>query len=225
MSGVLTKIIDQIEMPENETERLAAMEKYRVLDTDHEKNFDEIVTLASQICYTPVAVITFLDANRQWVKVKTGWDSQQTARKIAFCSHTLLQDDVMMINDSTKDLGFRNNPLVTGAPLIRFYAGMPLIAPDGFKLGTLAVIDFEPRTLSMQQIAALRTLSKQVVTLLELRLNNIKLTESNLKNSYLANLLEHTDDVVYSTELNGIISSRMAAAEKLFDVKRERGHW
>jgi PAS domain S-box-containing protein len=184
MSGVLRALLSNTELPDNEANRLVALEKYRILDTEDEKDFNDIVQLVSQICNTPVAVITIIDTNRQWFKAKTGWNYKETDRKIAFCSHTIQQDDILVIADALIDNRFCKNPLVLEEPQVRFYAGMPLTMADGYKLGTLAVVDFEPRSLTEQQLFSLRILARQVVTLLELRLQNIKLAESNFTEKY-----------------------------------------
>ena len=156
--------------PEGEAARLSALRSYDILDTLPEVEFDDIVQLASDICGVPIALVSLVDGERQWFKAKTGLAAQETHRDLAFCAHAILDPNKMLIvEDATKDERFAANPLVTGAPDIRFYAGQPLLTPDGDALGTLCVIDTEPRKLDANQIAALETLSSHVVLLLEKR--------------------------------------------------------
>jgi PAS domain S-box-containing protein len=156
-------------LPANEAERLDALRRYAILDSPPEQDFDELVSLASQICRTPIAAISLIDADRQWLKAKVGLTSTQTPRAIAFCAHTILQPDLFVVRDAMADARFSGNPLVTADPHIRFYAGMPLIASNGHALGSLCVIDRVPRQLTPEQAEALRALSRQVVSQLELR--------------------------------------------------------
>lgn len=162
-------------LPENESERLAALRKYEILDTAPEQDFNDIVELASQICNTPIALLTLLDGKRQWFKAKIGLDVNETKRDHAFCSHAIHGNDIMLVPDATQDDRFFDNPLVTENPEIRFYAGMPLIVNSGLKLGTLCVIDRKPKVLNEQQLNSLRILGKQVINLLELRIKNLEL--------------------------------------------------
>lgn len=155
--------------PPDEPKRLAALRSYGVLDTPPEQAFDDITLLAAQICRVPTAMVSLVDESRQWFKSRIGMDVEQTPRDIAFCAHTILDDDgVMMVNDALADPRFADSPLVTAEPHIRFYAGASLIAPGGHALGALCVMDSKPRSLDAQQLAALRALGRHVVAQLEL---------------------------------------------------------
>ncbi len=155
-------------LPENEPQRLAALERYRVLDTPAEAAFDDLALLASQICGTPVALVTLVDGTRQWFKSRVNFEKAETPREIAFCAHAILGEDLFVVPDASADPRFSENPLVKDDG-IRFYAGAPLVSAGGHAVGTLCVMDRRPRTLSDAQAAALRALSRQVVAQLELR--------------------------------------------------------
>jgi PAS domain S-box-containing protein len=157
------------ELPANEDARLAALRRYDILDTPPEDAFDEITQLAAYVCGTRSALITLIDAKRQWFKSRWTFDAKETPRALAFCAHTILHKDVLVVDDALADARFAENPLVTSDPHIRFYAGAPLVMPDGLALGSLAVVDYVPRTLDEGQRRALVSLSHQVVTQLELR--------------------------------------------------------
>ncbi len=152
--------------------RLAALSEYEIMDTPSEPMFDELTRLTSVICGTPIALVTLLDTRRQWFKSRVGLEASETPIDQAFCAHAIEQDHVFLVPDATLDRRFSSNPLVTGDPHIRFYAGAPLITPDGTALGTLCAIDRVPRELSAWQQGALADLSNQVVRMLELRRTN-----------------------------------------------------
>ena len=165
--------------PSNEAARLRALKRYNILDTLPEKDFDDITRIASEICQTPIATITLIDENRQWFKSKVGLVDQETSRDIAFCAHAILQpEEMLIVPDSREDERFRDNPLVTGEPWIQFYAGVPLVNPEGYPLGTLCIIDKETRQLTAQQITSLKALANQVVAQFELRLKVEELHQS-----------------------------------------------
>jgi GAF domain-containing protein len=167
-----------ITKPQNEEARIAALEKYAILDTDPEQSFDDLTLLASFICKTPIALISLVDEDRQWFKSRVGMDAKETSRDIAFCSTAILQSDIFVVPDALKDERFRNNPLVVSDPHIRFYAGAPLITEEGYALGTLCVVDSSPRELIPEQKDALKALTRLVLAQLEFRLNLILLKEA-----------------------------------------------
>jgi len=153
-----------------------ALQEYSILDTLPEAEYDDITKLASQICGTPISSITLVDQHRQWFKSKVGLAEAETPRDVSFCGHAIIDPiNVFTVNDARQDPRFEDNPLVTGPPKVIFYAGVPLVTPDGFPVGTLCVIDNTPKDLSPVQVEALRALSHQVVALFELRKNKMLL--------------------------------------------------
>jgi GAF domain-containing protein len=163
--------------PANEQQRLATLRGYEILDTKPEAGFDDLTLLASYVCQTPVALISLIDADRQWFKSKVGVSVSETSRDVAFCASAILQPDLFIVPDASQDERFAENPLVVSDPKIRFYAGATLMT-DGQALGTLCVVDRVPRDLSPEQLEALRALSRQVMAQLELRRNLIRLERS-----------------------------------------------
>ena len=156
-------------IPDNEAARLETLRQYQVLDTDAEEAFDDLTRLASYVCDTPTALISLVDANRQWFKARVGIHARETPRNISFCGHAIMHRGCFLIEDALFDERFSDNPLVIKEPFVRFYAGMPLISPEGFAIGTLCVMDTKPRQLDEKQITALQMLSNQVMSQLELR--------------------------------------------------------
>lgn len=157
------------QFPPNERERVAALLQCKLLDTEPEQGFEDITRLASYICQTPIALVSLIDSDRQWFKSKLGLTATETSRKIAFCAHAILQDGIFIVHDALEDNRFSDNPLVTGAPNIRFYAGIPLKTAEGYALGTLCVIDYVPRELSKEQIDAFHALAAQTTYLIQTR--------------------------------------------------------
>ncbi|RYZ97975.1 MAG: GAF domain-containing sensor histidine kinase [Proteobacteria bacterium] len=156
-------------LPENEFERLARLRSYAILDSEAEATFDELTTLAGQICETPIALISLIDENRQWFKSAVGLSATETPRDVAFCAHAILQNDVFTVPDAHADERFHDNPLVTGGPKVRAYAGAPLINAQGMPLGTLCVIDHKEREFTPAQKATLQLIASQVITRMEIR--------------------------------------------------------
>jgi two-component system NtrC family sensor kinase len=157
-------------IPHNEASRLQTLHRYAILDSLPEQELDDITRLASFICDTPISLISLVDTDRQWFKSKVGLAAPKTGRSESFCAHILSDGHTMIVEDTLSDDRFVTNPLVTDQPGIRFYAGAPLIAPNGHILGSLCVIDTKPRSLSPQQVDALESLSRQVIALFESRL-------------------------------------------------------
>jgi C4-dicarboxylate-specific signal transduction histidine kinase len=163
----------------NECERLKDLFEYEVLDTSPEGDFDELTSLVAHICEAPIALISLIDESRQWFKSRVGLEALQTSRDISFCGHAIHGKDIFEVTNTLVDERFKDNPLVVGAPHIRFYAGMPLVTPRGNAIGTLCVIDKIPRRLTDNQKKALRTLSRQIIDLFELRLSNKNIRQLN----------------------------------------------
>jgi GAF domain-containing protein len=156
-------------IPANESERLRALRNAAILDTAPEAGFDAIVDLAAYICRAPISTITLVDGDRQWFKARVGLAEQETPREISFCAHAVAADAPLIVPDASADARFRDYPNVTGAPNIRFYAGIPLHDSEGFALGTLCVVDRTPRRLDEAQQKALRALALQAEIQVQLR--------------------------------------------------------
>jgi signal transduction histidine kinase len=166
-------------IPKNEEQRLSRLREYNILDSPTEQDYDDITLLVSQICGTSISTISFVDRDRQWFKAAIGVRERETSRDVAFCAHTILGDDIFTVRDASSDPRFEDNPLVTIDPQLKFYAGMPLLTPDGYRLGALCAIDRVPRTLSPEQEDSLRILARHVMNLLELRRSRRLLEEQN----------------------------------------------
>ena len=200
-----------------ESERLDALRRYRILDTAPERAFDDLTYLASFFCKTPMALVTFVDRDRQWFKSRVGIQHPQTSRKISFCAHTILQPTVMVVRDMLEDDRFRDNPLVTHEPSVRFYAGAPIFSPEGLPLGALCVLDREPRTLTVGQEEALRAMSRIAGAILETRRSVGELAEATER----LNLLSHMMPVCSSC---GRLQSESGTWTSLELFVREHAH-
>jgi signal transduction histidine kinase len=155
--------------PPDEPARLEALRRYDVLDSQAEQAFDDLTALAASVCRTPISLVTFVDADRQWFKSRVGLELEETSRDVSFCAHAMLADGLFVVRDLSEDRRFADNPLVAGGPEVRFYAGRPLVTPEGHALGTLCVLDRVPRELDRAQLDALEALGRQALALLEHR--------------------------------------------------------
>jgi adenylate cyclase len=201
-------------LPENEAERLAALQQYD-LDTLPEQEFDDLTALAAHICGSPISLLSLTDLNRQWFKSKVGLNATEVPREQAFCSHAILNpNDLMIVPNALEDERFAANPLVMADPNIRFYAGAPLVTPDGYPLGTLCVLDRTPRNLTPEQQQALQALSRQVIAQMELRLTVKKLerqitraqqaeTKLRASDQQVVDLLEGMTDGFFALDRQG----------------------
>lgn len=169
-------------IPSDDSRRLSELYRYEVLDTSYEDEFNDVVQLAAAICNTPIALVSLIDQKRQWFKAKLGIEANEFPREISFCGHTITSDSVVFeVSDATTDERFLDNPLVIESPYIRFYTGVPLINNNGFKVGTISVMDTQPRFLNEVQIYTLQTLARQVVKLLDQNLLNKQLEQQQEK--------------------------------------------
>ncbi|WP_121971326.1 ATP-binding protein [Leptolyngbya sp. BC1307] len=185
-------------LPLNEQERMAKLLSYQILDTEAELAYDDLTTLAACICETETAMTSLIDDSRQWFKSRVGLSFSETPRDLALCAHTILEPEVMVVADATKDPRFAHHPLVIGEPHIRFYAGAPLITAEGYALGTICVIDSEPKQLTDKQIAALAALARQVVSQLDMRLTMQRIGET------LGQLQQAQGQLVHSEKITSL---------------------
>lgn len=210
----------------DEDERLSALREYDILDTPPEAAFDRITSLAAELFGAPIAAVSLIDEDRQWFKSIIGLDASQTPREHAFCAHTILTDEVMVIPDAERDARFANNPLVTDAPTIRFYAGAPLMLRTGHRLGALCVIDNKPRrALTETEKHRLSTLAQIVVNEMDLRLMTERFSllsrkaeaATEAKSEFLANMTHEL-----RTPLTAVIGFNGLLAASLNLPERER---
>ena len=186
--------------PADENERLAALSKHGILDTEPEAAFDSMVQLASYICQTPIAAISLVDEHRQWFKAITGLAAKETPRDVAFCAHAILGDEPLIVPDARRDERFHDNPLVASDPEICFYAGIPLVTSEGYHLGTLCVIDRRPRVLEPEQLSAIKVLADSVIAHLDLRLSHRKIRQYVENLQLAASIFESSSESMVVTD-------------------------
>jgi PAS domain S-box-containing protein len=205
--------------PADEAARLAALRRYEILDTPPEAGFDDLVAVAAQVCQTPMALVCFVDEERQWFKAAVGVSERETARDVAFCAHAILGQELFVVRDALQDPRFADSPLVTAGPRIRFYAGAPLLTPDGHAIGALCVMDRIPRELSTEQGSALLALGRDVVARLELRRHvaalELSLRERDKSRGQLARFVEALPMGVFVTDRSGKAVLTNGKAESL----------
>jgi GAF domain-containing protein len=155
--------------PPDEQKRLEILREYQILDTAAEKVFDDITNLAADVCQIPICLLSFVDAERQWFKSNVGFQVKETPREYSLCAHAILGRDIFIVPDTSADARFADHPFVANEPHIRFYAGMPLVTPEGQSVGTLCLIDRVPRQLTPEQIGKVKALAQSAVMLLEIR--------------------------------------------------------
>ena len=207
-------------LPSNELERLNAVKSYNILDTLPEGDYDNITKLVATICDVPISLITVLDKDRNFFKSRIGIPFSESPRNISFCGHTILEDDILIIPDARLDERFKDNPLIDGLKAI-FYAGVPLINPEGYALGSICVFDHKPRELDQSQIGALKILGKQVVNLFELRKKNAVLESAKLelqkRNDQLKSFASHV-----SHDLKSPLANIISLTDLLRDENKEK---
>lgn len=177
--------------PQNEAARLKKLKELNIMDTLEEQAYDDLTQLAAHICDAPIALVSLIDESRQWFKSHHGLEATETPRDLAFCAHAILQEDLFVIEDADKDERFHDNPLVTDEPHVKFYAGAPLVLDGEFYIGTLCVIDHHARQISDEQRQALRALSRQVISQLELRLKVKELKELDHAKDEFLSMVSH----------------------------------
>ena len=182
------------EAPIDERARLLALDRFQIKGTGPEQDFDDLARIAAHVCGTPIAMVSVVDAERQWTKAQVGWDELSTPRGDSFCDRAVLGRELMLVEDTAADPRFAQNPLVRGPAGIRFYAGAPMLTPDGHALGTVCVMDRVPRRLSAEQRELLRALARQAVQLMELRRGVFELRESNSERTGVQRALKETEE-------------------------------
>ncbi len=206
-------------IPSNELSRLSEIHAYGILDTLPEQEYDDIAMLSAHICNTPISIVAIIDETRKWHKAKFGIDKDSVPRDFAICSHTIMNNEILIVEDTHQHEIFRHIGMVTNPPYVRFYAGVPLTNSDGFSLGTLCVVDTKPNEINDYQIRALKALARQTVALLELRksLHNSRKLQQQIseKNLHLKALCQ-TDD------LTSLYNRRVLERELSRELKRSR---
>ena len=210
----------------SEQERLAALHGYQILDTDPEQGFDDLTLLASFICNTPIALISVVDGDRQWFKSRIGVSQRETSRNIAFCAHAIQQRDLFVVRDALADERFARNPLVISDPMIRFYAGVVLATPDGHALGTLCVLDRQPRELTPHQIATLEALGRQTMAQLELRRNLLGLRQALAERDRAEAALQQANrELTHALGQVKTLSGLLPICAACKNIRDDQGYW
>ncbi|AWH36447.1 sensor domain-containing diguanylate cyclase [Stenotrophomonas sp. ZAC14D1_NAIMI4_6] len=198
--------------PANEAQRLDALYRYRILDSEREKSFDDLVVIAKAVCGTSMAAVTLIDVERQWFKSIQGIDATENLRSESMCGHAILQPrELMVVEDAQQDIRFHDNPVVTGDPHVRFYAGAPLISSDGLPLGTLCVFDPTPQHLAPDKAEALAALSRQVMLVMELRRFALDIQSHMVQRDDYERLLSEYHDVLLAQNADLTEQSRTDA--------------
>lgn len=209
-------------IPDNEEERLSALYSYNIMDSLPEKDYDNLTKIASEICQTPVALITFMDRERQWFKSKVGVELTENARDYTFCAHGMIDSqEPLVVNNATEDPRFEKNPLVTGPYHVRFYAGVQLVDKDGFPLGSICVLDVVNKEISESQLNTLKILGEQVMRLLELRKNIVAL-ENTQQNLLRINKHLKDYDYIISHDLKAPLRNMKHLAEAISEIYGEQ---
>jgi GAF domain-containing protein len=212
--------------PENEKARLNTLRGYKILDTKPEERFDDLARLAANLCGAPIALISLVDEDRQWFKSKCGLEVSETPRVQAFCAHAIMSEELFVIPDALRDSRFADNPLVLGEPHIRFYAGAPLVAPNGHILGTLCVVDQIPRELSPHQLEALRILARQVMAQIELGRNLQDLRASlDARDALEDDMAKLIQDFQQATTTIKTLSGLLPVCPWCKKVRNDQGYW
>lgn len=212
--------------PDNEPARLDALYQHRMLDTPPEQMLDDLSVLAAQICETPIALITLLDADRQWFKSKLGLNLNETSRDLSFCTYTVLKpESIFTIPDLTRDERFANHPFVSSYPRIRFYAGAPIVVSGGYALGAIEVLDRTPRHLNGEQLSVLKILGRQSAALFELRKHRLDLAQSTSERRKLEEALCETEERYSHLAAHPALSGIIPICSGCKKIRDERGAW
>jgi diguanylate cyclase (GGDEF)-like protein/PAS domain S-box-containing protein len=215
----------QISLPRNQETRLDAVRQYEIVDTFVEQSFDDLVHLAAHICGTSIALINLIGSDRQWFKAKVGVDVSEISQCAGFCTSVICQHDLLVVPDASRDPRFAAESIVTSEPYIRFYAGMPLVTPEGDVLGTLCVADLIPRQLSEEQADALRALARQAITQIELRckLSEVTRTEKALRESeeWFRSLVQGSKDIITILGVDGTIRYKSLSVQEVLGYRPE----
>jgi diguanylate cyclase (GGDEF)-like protein len=217
--GIPDLRVTQIPIPRNEAARLKSLQNLHILDTPSEAAYDDLTRLAAYVCDAPMATITLVDEDRQWFKSRIGITAQETPRSVSFCAHAIAQNELFVVPDATKDSRFAGSPLVLDDPNIRFYAGMPIVSPEGFHVGTMCVLDKKPRELTEEKQVALRVLARQVAAQFQMRRQLLELREARARQSKIEQRLRESQTRL--KEANALLQE-LVTTDALTGVKNRR---